>query len=89
MEELGCKVTITVTPHVAGSASKITAPQRAFLGTLARHGFYRSEKHSRTIKALLRKGLITARYVLPAPGNDYGGAFEYRLTEAGKVILGK
>ena len=87
LEKLGCKVEISIKPHVAGTAYRVTEQQRAILGTLARYGKYTFRRQTRSLIALQKKGLVTARLLPPLPGNDYSAGYEYRLTEAGKVVV--
>lgn len=95
LERLGCTVSINMTvdglPFAAVSkkrkAHRISEAQRAILSRIKYEGEYRYPKETPTIKALLKKGLMSGRWQPPAPGNDYGGTMVYTLTQAGRAVL--
>lgn len=66
-------------PHQA----RLSSAQRNLLEFLCREGETYFKKESRTLKSLIKRGLVESRWKPPQPGNDYGGTMRYRLSEAG------
>ena len=71
-----------------GKPARLTQAQRAMLGTLKREGSLSLplQHNDRSIKSLLKRGLISETYSGPLPGNDYGGTLDYTLTPAGREV---
>jgi len=67
--------------------SRISEAQWAILTRIKYEGEYRYPDETKTLIALMKKGLIKQQFVPPSPGNDYGTTYRYTLTAAGREVV--